>query len=64
MIVLCSNGLSGEMLLSRLRGKLADCEKSALVITADNEYKEKYYHVPRCGAELEALGSNPGTPTT
>ena len=56
MIVLCSNGLSGEMLLSRLRGKMADCEKAALVITADNEYKEKNYHVPRCVAELEALG--------
>jgi dipeptidase E len=56
MIVLCSNGLSTVKLLSQLRGKMADCERAALVVTADNEYKEKNYHVPRCVAELEALG--------
>ena len=56
MIVLCSNGLSTDMLLSQLRGKMVNCERAALVITADNEYKEKNYHVPRCVAELEALG--------
>ena len=56
MIVLCSNGLSTVKLLSQLRGNMADCEKAALVVTADNEYKEKNYHVPRCVAELEALG--------
>ena len=56
MIVLCSNGLSTDMLLSQLRGKMVNCERAALVVTADNEYKEKNYHVPRCVAELEALG--------
>ncbi len=32
--------------------------KAALVITADNEYKEKNYHIPRCLEELEQLGSS------
>lgn len=56
MIVLCSNGLSGEMLLSQLRGKMVNCKRAALVVTADNEYKEKNYHIPRCTVELESLG--------
>ena len=56
MIVLCSNGLSGEKLLSQLRSKMAGCERAALVVTADNAYKEKNYHVPRCIEELKALG--------
>ena len=56
MIVLCSNGLSTDMLLSQLRGKMVNCERAALVVTADNAYKEKNYHVPRCTAELASLG--------
>ena len=44
------------MLLSQMRSKMAGCETAALVVTADHEYKEKNYHVPRCTAELEALG--------
>ena len=55
MLVLCSNGLSSELLLSHLRDKMTDCKSAALVVTADNEYKEKNYHVPGCIAELEAL---------
>ena len=35
---------------------LANSKKAALVVTADNEYKEQNYHVPRCIKELEALG--------
>jgi len=34
---------------------MTDCRKAALVVTADNEYKEKNYHVPRVVAELESL---------
>ena len=55
MLVLCSNGLSSERLLSYISGKITDCKKAALVVTADNEYKEKNYHVPRGIAELETL---------
>ena len=55
MLVLCSNGLTSNALLARLGAKTAGCKTAALVVTADNEYKEKNYHVPRCIAELETL---------
>lgn len=55
MLVLCSNGLSSEKLLARLREKTMGCKTAALVVTADNEYKESNYHVPRCVSELQAL---------
>ena len=55
MLVLCSNGLSSEKLLAYLRSKIVGCKTSALVVTADNEYKENNYHVPRCVSELQAL---------
>jgi dipeptidase E len=55
VIVLCSNGLSSETLLAHIRSKTAACKTAALVVTADNEYKEKNYHVPRCISELQAL---------
>ena len=41
MLVLCSNGLSSEKLLSAIKDKMVDCKNAALVVTADNEYKEK-----------------------
>ena len=37
---------------------MAGCETAALVVTADNEYKENNYHVPRCVSELHALNLN------
>ena len=55
MLVLCSNGLSSEMLLARIREKTMGCKTAALVVTADNKYKESNYHVPRCVSELQAL---------
>lgn len=55
MLILCSNGLTSELLLSQLRKNTVDRKTAALVVTADHEYKEKNYHVPRCIAELEAL---------
>lgn len=58
MLVLCSNGLSSEKLLSAVRTKVFDCRTAALVVTADNEYKEKNYHVDRCTKELESLNLN------
>ena len=37
---------------------MAGCETAALVVTADNEYKENNYNVPRCVSELQALNLN------
>ena len=55
MLILCSNGLTSDNLLTHIGSKIRTCKTAALVVTADNEYKEKNYHVPRCIAELEAL---------
>ena len=55
MLVLCSNGLSSEKLLASIRDKIGCCQRAALVVTADNEYKENNYHVARCISELESL---------
>ncbi len=54
MIILTSNGLSSIKLLNELR-KYIKSGKAALVVTADNEYKEKNYHVERLKKELESL---------
>lgn len=56
MLVLCSNGLTSESLLGMMRSKMDGCKTAALVVTADHEYKEKDFHVPRCVAALESLG--------
>ena len=56
MLILCSNGLSSTKLQEKVRPHLADCRRAALVVTADNAYKEHNYHVPRCIKELEAHG--------
>lgn len=55
MLVLCSNGLSSKEILSYTRDKVSFCKTAALVVTADNEYKESNYHVSRCISELESL---------
>ncbi len=55
MLLLCSNGLSSEKILAHIRSKTTDCKTAALVVTADNEYKENNYHVSRCVAELQSL---------
>lgn len=55
MIVLTSNGLSSACLMTEMR-KYIKTGKAALVVTADNVYKEKNYHVERLTQELEALG--------
>ena len=56
MILLCSDGLTGEALVTELQKRVTGPGKAALVVTADGKYKEKNYHVPRCRAELEKLG--------
>ena len=55
MLILCSNGLSSNKIISALKEKFKGLKKSALVVTADNEYKENNYHVNRCVEELKAL---------
>ena len=55
MLLLCSNGLSSEKILADTRSKITDCKTAALVVTADNEYKDKNYHVSRCVTELQSL---------
>ena len=41
MLVLCSNGLSSKEILAYTREKVNYCKTAVLVVTADNEYKEK-----------------------
>lgn len=55
MLVLCSNGLTSERLLACISERTGDCKTAALVVTADNEYKEKNYHVPARMRELQSL---------
>ena len=55
MLILCSDGISSDNLLTHICCKIRNCKTAALVVTADNEYKEKNYHVPRCVAELGTL---------
>ena len=57
MIVLTSNGLSSEKLMAEMK-KHVTMGKAALVVTADNIYKEKNYHVERLTKELEQIGLN------
>lgn len=56
MLVLCSDGLSSEKILSTIKSKMRDSKTAALVVTADPEYKENNYHVDRCICELNSLG--------
>ena len=55
MLVLCSNGLSSDNLLKAMSNRIKEGNTAAVVVTADNEYKEKNYHVNRVVAELESL---------
>lgn len=56
MLILCSNGLSSDTLLSVIKEKTAGCQNAALVVTANHQYKENSFHVERCTEELQALG--------
>lgn len=48
--------MSGKQLLSSIVPFVDKGGTSALVVTADNQYKDKNYHVPRCMEELQSLG--------
>lgn len=56
MLVLCSGGLTGAALRDGVRQRLSGQHRAALVVTADPEYREENYHVPRCVGELDAMG--------
>ena len=56
MIALLSNGITSEALRNALREYIAPLSSAAIVVTADNEYKEHNYHVPRVMDELKAYG--------
>lgn len=55
MLILCSNGLTSNKLLEELRKNTSGCKNAAVVVTADNEYKEQNYHVERCVNELTSI---------
>ena len=55
MLILCSDGLSSPAMQAHIRHDLVSCKNAALVVTADNEYKEQNYYVPRCTQELEGF---------
>ena len=56
MIALLSNGITSEALKNALSKHLAPLSSAAVVVTADNEYKERNYHVPRVVDELKEYG--------
>lgn len=56
MLMLCSNGLTSEYLLETVKNHLKEGRRAALVVTADHEYKEDNYNIPRCKKELESIG--------
>ena len=55
MLTLCSNGLSSKQLLSAITPFVRKGHTAAIVVTADNEYKHKNYHIPRNIEELQSL---------
>lgn len=56
MIALLSNGITSEALKNALSKYIAPLSSAAIVVTADNEYKERNYHVPRVINELKEFG--------
>lgn len=56
MILLCSNGISGQELLRETKARLGNAKTAALVVTADPVHKSEQDIVARCVSELEFLG--------
>lgn len=56
MIALLSNGTTSEALRNALRKYILPLSSAAIVVTADNEYKEQNYHVPHVINELKEFG--------
>ena len=57
MLILCSDGITSKALSDRVSREIKNknMQHCALVVTADNEYKEHNYHVARCIRELESM---------
>lgn len=56
MILLCSNGISGQDLLRETKSRLDSAKTAALVVTGDSAQKSDSDTVSRCVSELEFLG--------
>ncbi|MBE6989551.1 MAG: hypothetical protein E7426_02240 [Ruminococcaceae bacterium] len=56
MLLLCSDGLTGKLLLEKVAACVPCGGTAAVVVTADREYKAANYHVARCCGELTSLG--------
>ena len=56
MIALLSNGITSPQLKNALYKHLHPLSNAAIVVSADNVYKEKNYHVPRITRELQDFG--------
>ena len=56
MIALLSNGITSEALRKAVNEFISPLASAAVVVTADNEYKEQNYHVPRVVKELQDYG--------
>lgn len=56
MIALLSNGITSEALRNALSNHIASLSSAAVVVTADNEYKERNYHIPHVTNELKEFG--------
>ena len=58
MIILTSNGLSSDALISETGKFVTDHGKAVIITTASLGYKEKDWHIPRLTQELEELGQS------
>ena len=56
MIILTSNGLSSDALISEARKVVPKRGKAVIITTASLGYKEKDWHIPRLNDELRSLG--------
>lgn len=56
MIALLSNGITSEALRNALSKYILSLSSAAIVVTADNKYKEQNYHIPRVIKELQDYG--------
>ncbi len=56
MLALLSNGITSPALKEAMGKYLLGKKTAAVVVTADNEYKTRNYHIPRVVSELNSYG--------
>ena len=56
MLALLSNGITSFALKEAIEKYIIGKKKAAVVVTADNEYKTRNYHIPRVVSELNSYG--------